>query len=84
MDAVVFFLVAGMFFQSSACYCTPFYIEALFVQLNYFQFILYDSDIHLIFGQWRLLFRNERGLALRTPATYSVKATSVKAELMAD
>lgn len=77
MDAIVFFLVTDLFFQSSACYCTPFYREALFVQLSYSQFILCDSDIHLIFGQWRLLFRNQRGFT----DIYSVKVNSAKVEL---
>lgn len=77
MDAMVFFLGTDMFFQSSACYCTPFYREALFIQLNYSQFILYDSDIHLIFEQWQLLFRNQRGFR----DIYSLNVNSTKVEL---
>lgn len=74
MDATVFFLVTAMFFQSCVCYCALVYKEALFVQLNHSQFILYDSDIHLLFGQWRLLFRNQRGFT----DIYAVKANSEK------
>lgn len=78
--AGVFFLVTDMFFQSSACYCTPFYRQALFVQLNYSQFIPYDSDIHLISGQRRLLFRNQRGFT----DICSAKVNSAKVEFTQD